>query len=225
VSLLRVIVVDDHEIVREGLITTLERDGRFAVVGAASAGGEGIELAQRSAADVAIVDLRLPDMSGVDVCRELNRRSPDTSVVILTTYLSEDTVRAALNAGAAGYVTKAAGVGKLKDVLIGLGCTSSQEAPSAPSAPQVVKQLHELVSQRGGARRTTPRQERVLELAAQGLTNRGIGESMFISESTVRFHMQKLKDALDAKTRTELVAKAIRLGMIPPAPEDLRAPV
>lgn len=224
-SPLRVIVVDDHEIVREGLITTLAGDERFVVVGASGRGDKGVELARTRRPDVAIVDLRLPDMSGEDVCREIGQHCPQVAVVILSTYLSEATVRGALAAGAAGYVTKAAGIGKLKEVLADLASRRSNGSRPTASAPQLVKQLHDLVASRGGAQRATPQQERVLELAAQGLTNRGIGKTMFISESTVRFHMQKLKDRLDAKTRTELVAKAIRLGMIPSAPEDLREPV
>jgi DNA-binding NarL/FixJ family response regulator len=221
---LRLIVVDDHEVVREGLISTLRRDRRFAVVGAAATGAGGAALTRRLHPDAAIVDLRLPDMSGEDACRAIRTGSPATAVLILTTYLSEETVRRAMAAGAAAYVTKAAGVEELKRALARLSDARHGEATATPSPPQVVNQLHELATRRQGGERTTPQQERVLDLAAQGLTNRAIGDAMFISESTVRFHMQKLKAALDAKTRTELIAKAIRLGLIVPAPEDLSEP-
>jgi DNA-binding NarL/FixJ family response regulator len=138
--------------------------------------------------------------------------------VILSSYLSEEAVRGALRAGASGYVTKAAGISKLKEVLVDVYRRDGEARP--PSAPQIVKELHELVFRREREIRATPQQERVLELAAGGLTNRQVGEAMFIAESTVRFHMQKLKDSLGARTRTELVAKAIRTGLIPPAGED-----
>jgi DNA-binding NarL/FixJ family response regulator len=179
----RIIIVDDHEIVREGLLATLAASPELNVVGAAATGRAAVELARRVTPEVALVDLRLPDMSGNDVCRELVRVVPSMAVIILSTYLSEEAVRSALS----------------------------------------VKQLHELVAEREGGMRATPQQERVLELAAQGLTNRQVGERLFISESTVRFHIQKLKESTCARTRTELIAKAIRAGMIAPAAEDLRA--
>jgi DNA-binding NarL/FixJ family response regulator len=217
----RIIIVDDHEIVREGLIATLAASAELTVVGAAATGRDAVTLARRAQPDVALVDLRLPDMSGDDVCRELLRMMPSMAVVILSTYLSEEAVRSALRAGAAGYVTKAAGVSKLREVLHGIR-HGSGERPQTHQAPQIVKQLHDLVSEREGGLRATPQQERVLELAAQGLTNREVGERLFISESTVRFHIQKLKESTCARTRTELIAKAIHAGLIPPAPEDLR---
>jgi DNA-binding NarL/FixJ family response regulator len=220
---MRVMIVDDHEIVREGLLVTLAADPDLSLVGAAANGHDALELARRARPDVALVDLRLPDMSGEQLCRELLAGIPGIAVVVLSTYLSEEAVRSALRAGAAGYVTKAAGVRKLREVLadVRIGAGMPLETHHAP---QIVKQLHELVSEREGGLRATPQQERVLELAAQGLTNREVGERLFISESTVRFHIQKLKESTAARTRTELIAKAIRAGMIPPAPEDLRIP-
>jgi DNA-binding NarL/FixJ family response regulator len=221
-SVVRIIIVDDHEIVREGLLATLAASPDLHVVGAAATGRTAVELARRVTPEVALVDLRLPDMSGNDVCRELLRVVPSMAVIMLSTYLSEEAVRSALSAGAAGYVTKAAGVSKLREVLHGLRGDAAAR-PQIHHAPQIVKQLHELVAEREGGIRATPQQERVLELAAQGLTNRQVGERLFISESTVRFHIQKLKETTCARTRTELIAKAIRAGMIAPAAEDLRA--
>jgi len=221
---MRVMVVDDHEIVREGLLTMLAADPWLNAVGAAANGREALELARRVHPEVALVDLRLPDTTGYDLCRDLLHVLPKLKVVVLTTYLGEEAVRNALRAGAAGYVTKAAGIRKLREVLAALAVDSTAVA-RPHEASQIVKQLHDLVSQREGDSQLTPQQERVVELAAQGLTNRAIGERMFISESTVRFHVQKLKERLGARTRTELIAKAIRLGMIPPAPEPVAAPL
>jgi DNA-binding NarL/FixJ family response regulator len=212
---MRLIVVDDHEVVREGLIATLSSVDGVTVVGAAATGSAALELARSARPDVALVDLRLPDTSGEELCRELLALSPSTAVVILSSYLSEETVRNALAAGASAYVTKAAGVPKLKEVLAELG----EGRVAEQSAPQLVRELDRLVAERQGALRITPQQERVLELTAEGLTNKAIAERLFISESTVRFHVQKLKERIGARTRAELVAKAIRLGVIPPAPE------
>jgi DNA-binding NarL/FixJ family response regulator len=126
-------------------------------------------------------------------------------------------VRGSLHAGAAGYVTKSAGLPELmaaiERVRDGVG------SPGTASGPQIVRQLHALVDERMSGATPTPQQERVLELAAQGLTNHEIGARLFISESTVRFHVQKLKSKFEARTKTELIAKAIRTGFIAPAGE------
>lgn len=214
---MRIMIVDDHQIVREGVRATLSSDPRIDVVGEASTGKEALRCVRRTLPDVALVDLRLPDMRGEDLTRELVRDFPDTSVIILTTYLSEETVRGALDAGAVAYVTKAAGLrellGAIERVMEG-DC-----APGASAGPQIVKQLHAVVNDRMSGALPTPQQERVLELAAQGFTNQEIGSRLFISESTVRFHVQKLKGKFEARTKTELIAKAIRTGFIAPAGE------
>jgi DNA-binding NarL/FixJ family response regulator len=211
----RIIVVDDHEVVREGLLATLGSQPGLTIVGVAATGRASIDLVRRTGPDVALVDLRLPDMSGNDVCREIVALAPGTRVVMLTTYLSEAVVRDALTAGAYAFVSKAAGVGKLVDVIRECGAPDASRA-SQHEVPLIVHELHELVAAREGGLRATPQQERVLELAANGLTNREVGERLFISESTVRFHIQKLKDVTAARTRTELIAKAIRAGLISP---------
>jgi DNA-binding NarL/FixJ family response regulator len=215
---MRVLIVDDHEIVREGLRATLSADERLEVVGAAATAAEALQLIRRTLPDVALVDLRLPDLRGEELCRKIRADFPGTAVIILSTYLSEETVRGALNAGAAAYVTKSAGLPELRAAIERV----MDDAGGAPAGggPQIVKALHELVSSRMVSTLPTPQQERVLELAAQGLTNSEIGARLFISESTVRFHMQKLKVKLGARTKTELIARAIRTGVISPAAED-----
>lgn len=215
---MKIMVVDDHEVVREGLVALLGAVDRIEVVGAAGSGRAAMAVAQRTRPDAAIVDLRLPDMPGSELCRHLLRAMPRLHVVILSTYLSEASVRAAREAGAAGYVTKAAGLGKLKEVLAGLERRDGRgQMASPPDA--ISRTFNKMCSTEVSARGPTPRQARVLDLAAAGLTNREIGERLYLSESTVRFHMQNLKRMLGARTRTELVAKAIRSGAIQPAPE------
>src|SRR4051812_24749129 len=114
---MRVLIVDDHEIVREGLAATLSSDSRIEIVGAAATAKEALMLARRTLPDVALVDLRLPDMTGEELTRELRARFPSTAVIVLTTYLSEETVRGALKAGAAAYGTKAAGLPELRAAI------------------------------------------------------------------------------------------------------------
>ncbi|MCW2995178.1 MAG: response regulator transcription factor [Conexibacter sp.] len=214
---MRIMIVDDHDIVREGVRAALSSDPRIEVVAEASSGKEALRRVRQTLPDVALVDLRLPDMRGEDLTRELVRDFPSTSVIILTTYLSEETVRGALEAGAVAYVTKAAGlpelVAALERVMDGVA------APAAAEGLQIVRELHAVVSSRMTGVTPTPQQERVLELAAQGFTNQEIGTRLFISESTVRFHVQKLKSKFEARTKTELIAKAIRTGFIAPAGE------
>jgi DNA-binding NarL/FixJ family response regulator len=214
---MRIMIVDDHEIVREGVRASLMRVPGIEIVGEASNGKEALRRVRQTLPDIALVDLRLPDMRGEDLTRELRRDFPGTAVIILSTYLSEETVRGALQAGAAGYVTKSAGLPELLAAIERV--RAGAQAPGTVSGPQIVKQLHALVHERMSGTTPTPQQERVLELAAQGFTNHEIGERLFISESTVRFHVQKLKAKFDARTKTELIAKAIRTGFIAPAGE------
>jgi DNA-binding NarL/FixJ family response regulator len=214
---MRVIIVDDHEIVREGLRASLSRAAGVEVVGEAASGKEALRRVRQTLPDIALIDLRLPDMRGEDLTRELTRDFPGTKVIILSTYLSEETVRGSLQAGAAGYVTKSAGLPELMAAIDRV--REGAGSPGTTSGPQIVKQLHALVNERMSGATPTPQQERVLELAAQGFTNHEIGERLFISESTVRFHVQKLKSKFQARTKTELIAKAIRTGFIAPAGE------
>jgi DNA-binding NarL/FixJ family response regulator len=214
----RLLIVDDHEVVREGLALSLAADERFEIVGTVATGKAALERARQTLPDIALVDLRLPDMRGEDLTREIRKRFPSTAVIVLTTYLGEGTVRAALEAGASAYVTKAAGLPELRAALDRV--IEDRNHIDGTAAPQIVKQLHALVAARMDDAIPTPRQEAVLELAAQGMTNGEIGERLFISESTVRFHVQKLKEKFSARTKTELIAKAIRTGFIAPALED-----
>ena len=205
----RVLVVDDHEVVREGLIAALPAHG-YEVVGAAATAADALSLARSSRPDVALVDLRLPDLSGDDLCRRLCDEVPGLAVIMLTTYLSEETVRRALHSGAAAYVTKAAGLPELLDALERTTSATAQADPG--NASQIVRDLHELTARRMEAVPLTPQQESVLELAAQGMTNEEIGRRLFITESTVRFHLQKLKATFGARSKTDLIARAIRTG-------------
>ncbi len=217
---MRLIIVDDHEVVREGLIATLASIEYIVLRGAVSTAGAAVSLARAEAPDVALVDWALPDMTGDQLCRELLAISPSISVVILSSYLSEDTVRDSLRAGARAYVTKSAGMPRLKEVLEEIHADPDKRV-HARSAPELVKELDHLEAERHGVSRITSRQERIIELAAGGMTNRAIAEQLFISEATVRFHIQKAKERLGARTRAELVAKAIRLGLIPPSRDDV----
>jgi RNA polymerase sigma factor (sigma-70 family) len=215
---LRLVIVDDHELVRTGFVATLAHDERFAVVAATGSAREGLAAARRLRPDVAVVDLRLPDMSGVELCRALRAELPGTPVIILSAYGSEDTVREAMDAGASAYLTKSADLDDLLDVLARM-----RDADRATAEPQIAEHLRELLASRATDHEVSARQMRVLDLAAQGLTYDQIAERLCISRSTVRFHIHKLRERFGARTRTELIVKAVHAGVIAPPAEDRHA--
>jgi len=215
---LRMLLVDDHEVVQEGLANALTRDPRLTVVGTAATGQEALERIGEISPDVAIIDLRLPDTTGDRLCAELRTRLPDLAVVILSSYLSEETVRNACAAGATAYVTKSAGISALRAVLDDIAGGGRAARPAG--VPQIVHQLHRLASERADGHLLTPQQQTVLELAAEGLTYKQIGTRLHIAESTVRFHIQNLKERLHVHSKAALIATAIRAGIIRPALED-----
>lgn len=213
----RLIVVDDHEVVREGLVAVLSQEPGFELVGTASTGREAVDLARRARPDVAIVDLRLPDLPGDELCRELTAMLPGITVVVLSSYLTEESVRAAMGAGASAYVTKAAGIAELRAAL-------ARTAPgtSAPelTVSQIVGRLQRFVEERADHDAPTPQQARVLQLASEGLTYREIAKRLVLSEPTVRFHIQNLKLKYGATSKTDLIVRAIHRGLVTPPGHD-----
>ena len=216
---LRILLVDDHEVVREGLRSAFRRDPRFLVVADASSGRDALAAAHRDAPDVAVVDMRLPDMDGVDLCEQLRRGLPRVRVIVLSTFVTEDALRRAAHAGASAFVSKDAGLAELRKALEWMR-TDPASAVSPQPSERILRQLREIAAERAAETGLSPRRQRVLELAAEGLTDRQIGECLFISESTVRFHLQKLKKSLGAQSKTDLIAKALRQDLIAPVSES-----
>jgi len=214
----RICVVDDHEIVREGLRRALPSDSSIEVVGDAGSGFEALQEARRTLPDVMLVDFRLPDMTGDVLCRRIRKGFPSTQVVMLTTYLSEEVVQRAIDAGAAGFVTKASGLNELREVIAKLAAGEKHAFCGGASA--IVQRLYAADALRVPERSLTPQQERVLELSVRGLTYAEVGEQLHISESTVRFHIQSLKERLRVRTKAELIAVAIRSALITPDGDD-----
>jgi DNA-binding NarL/FixJ family response regulator len=212
---MKIAIVDDHEVVREGLRTVLPADPEIdlSVVGEAATGEDAIRLLRRDVPDLVLVDYRLPDTTGDELCRAIKQDHPQVVVVVLSSYLSEDIVQRCLSAGAAGFVTKGAGLDELREVLRGI---ATGDRPTKASASTVVRRLHESTSRPAVGPALTPRQERVLELVVEGWTYGRIAEELHVSESTVRFHIQRLKHTLEARTKTELISKAIRYALVAP---------
>lgn len=158
--------------------------------------------------------MRLPDMSGEQVCAALRTRRPTCAVVILTTYLSHATVSAALHAGAAEFVTKSAGLDELRAAIRRAAGGHSSDSTDRGHSGQVMRQLNGLLSTRSNEGMVSPQERTILELIAGGLTDDEIAVKMYISKSTVRYHLQKLKTRLNAKSKLDLATKAIRVGLI-----------
>lgn len=217
---MRVCIVDDHEIVLAGLRVALPDHAGITIVGEATSGTEALRVARRCVPDVVVTDYRLPDMTGDELCRRLRKAFPSLAVVMLTTYLSEDVVQRALDAGASGFVTKAAGLEELRGVLNDAARRDTTRLVGG--APAIVHRLHTRLVSTVARPRLTPQQERVLELAAEGLTYPEISRRLHVSESTVRFHIQRLKEKLEVRTKAELVAVAVRAALIAPG-QDLPA--
>jgi len=205
-----ILIVDDHEIVRDGLIASLGTATRE--LSGVGTGRDALDRVRERGADVVVVDLRLPDMSGHELIAAIREAAPATRIVVLSTYLSEQSVQSAYDAGADAYVAKSSGMGELNAAL---GRVLDGQALDE-SAAETVHRLRE--GQDDARVRITLQQERVLVLAAAGATDKEIAAALFITESTVRFHMQRVKELLGARSKTQAIAEAIRRELIRPEP-------
>jgi two-component system, NarL family, response regulator DevR len=207
---IRVYLLDDHEIVRRGLIALLESAGDIEVIGES---GSALEATRRIPAlrpDVAILDARLPDGSGIDVCRDIRSADPDIRALILTSYQDDEALFSAIMAGAAGYVLKQI---KGTDLLDAVRRVSAGQSLLDPIVTQQVlerirngtdtepKELSALTQQ----------ERRILELIAEGMTNRQIGEQLFLAEKTIKNYVSSLLAKLGVERRTQAAILANRL--------------
>ncbi|MBI3933032.1 MAG: response regulator transcription factor [Acidobacteria bacterium] len=203
---IRVLLVDDHPIVREGLRTVLEQRPDFEVAGEAADGEQAIAAYGRLRPDVAIVDLRLPKLDGVQVIAAIRRLDPEARIVVLTSFGGDADVSRALAAGARAFLLKGASgrdvVGTLRRVCGG------QEAFAA--TPAVAERLAEARTWPG----LTPRETEVLEFLADGLRDREIAERLGLTVATVKVHVHRILEKLDAQDRTEAVMRAVKRGLI-----------
>jgi two-component system NarL family response regulator len=217
---IRLVVVDDHEIVRHGLRLSLELEPDMVVAGEASTGAEAVEVALDVQPDVLLLDVRLGDIDGPEVCRRVLAVAPRISIVMLTNYLQDDLVFRSLVAGAKGYVIKDVQLGELKKMI------RAVHRGNAVLDPKVTTQVISTATGRGmraPARRAaspspgaalTDTTLGVVRCLAQGLTNREIGERVHLSPHTVKDHIQKLCDAFGVRSRAAVVAEAARRGLI-----------
>jgi DNA-binding NarL/FixJ family response regulator len=206
---IRLLIVDDHPVVRDGLRGMLAGDPELEVVGEASDGAEGIALVERLRPDVILMDLRMPGMGGAAAIRQLAAQGSTARVLVLTTYDSDSDVVPALEAGATGYLLKDAP----RDQLVrAIHAAARDEAVLAPSvATRLVSQLRAPVQDT-----LSERELEVLTLIAQGETNRGAAARLFISEATVKTHLLHIYEKLGVNDRAAAVAVGYERGLLVP---------
>jgi DNA-binding NarL/FixJ family response regulator len=213
----RVLIVDDHAIVRRGLRSILELEGDIAVVGEAGGRAEALHAVERTRPEVVLLDLKLSpdgDADGLAVCSQILARRPGTGVVVLSTFLDEQLVADALRRGARAYVLKDVDLSELVRII---RAVARGEAGFDSRSAAVVRGLAAgtPAGRAGdGMRALTDREREVVRLIAEGLTNREIGEAIFVSESTVKFHVRNVMRKLDVHHRAEVAYAASRLGLL-----------
>jgi DNA-binding NarL/FixJ family response regulator len=208
---IRVFVVDDHEIVRRGLIELIDTEKDLSVVGQAGDVQEALVALTTVVTDVAVLDVRLPDGSGIELCREIRSLYPDVKVLILTSFLDDEALLGAVLGGASGYVIKDI---KNLDLLEAIRKVAVGEVLlDIALVSTVTNRLRKVSSPASEIYELTDQEQRVLEHIGRGLTNRQIAESMFLAEKTIKNYVSSLLGKLGLERRTQAAALAARLGL------------
>jgi two-component system, NarL family, response regulator DevR len=216
---LRLLVVDDHEVVRRGLVAMLERRPQFQVVAQAGTMAEAIQQARRFVPDLVLMDVRLPDGSGVEACREIRAELPAIAVVFLTSSPEEEDVFAAIIAGARGYVLKQSRAAELVDVLTAVGRGESRLDPSVTGS--ILERFREIAAGNypDETAQLTPQERRILLLLAEGQTNKEIAAGVFLSDKTIKNYVSSILAKLHLEHRAQAPAFVARHGIEPRRPE------
>ncbi|HBW20139.1 MAG: MadR family response regulator transcription factor [Streptosporangiaceae bacterium] len=204
------VLVDDHAILRQGLRSLLEREGDLEVVGEASSPGEALAVVERTRPAIVVLDMKLSpasDNDGLSLCAELTRRYPGLGVLVLSTFADDALVISAIQHGACGYVVKDVDTAELVRAIRMVATNGS--AFDSRSAAAMMRSIHAPVSRSP----LTERELSVLRLVAAGLSNRGIGGRLHLSETTVKFHLRNIMRKLEATSRAEAVYKATQTGL------------
>jgi two-component system, NarL family, response regulator LiaR len=209
---IRVLIVDDHGMVREGLRAYLELESDIQVVGEARDGQEGVHRAQELQPDVVLMDLVMPKMDGVDATSRIKQQRPQTHVIILTSFLDDERVVPAIKAGATSYLLKDVAAGDLARAIRGAWAGQAQLHPEV--ARRLMQQVTAPRKQEAGAQ-LTEREREVLRLLAEGRSNKEIARSLVVSERTVKGHVSNILGKLGLQDRTQAALYAVRHGLAP----------
>ena len=212
--MIRLLIIDDHEMVREGLKAILTTESDFSIVGDAANAEQAFELIERLRPDVILLDIRLPGTSGIDVCRTVTERYPETAVIILTTFTDESLVAQCIQAGARGFIVKDIERFDLKRSIRAVA--RGEAAIDSKAAVAVLAQLRRAshVSNEPTPEPLSSQQIVILRLVAQGLSGREIATQLYLSENTVKGYVQEILHRLGVKNRTEAVMVAVKQGWL-----------
>jgi len=206
---IRVFLLDDHELVREGIRSLLESDEGIEVVGEAATADEAMTRMPLAKPDVAILDVRLEEGNGIEVCRDIRSQMPELACLMLTSFADDEALYASVMAGAAGYVLKQV---KARDLIADVKKVASGVSLMDPRAvARVVERIANPPKANPELESLSPQQERILDLIAQGMTNRQIAEAMFLSEKTIKNYLTALFAKLGMSSRTEAAIYATKL--------------
>ena len=207
VSVLRLLVVDDHEVVRQGLVALLDRREGFQVVAEAGTVAEAIEQARRHQPEIVIMDVRLPDGSGIEACREIRAEFPTTRVVMLTSYPDEEAVLSAIVAGASGYLLKQI---RARDLVAALEAVGRGESLLDPAVTEkVLDRIRRIATGSQEAdelSQLTGQERKILLLVAEGMTNKEIAAEIFLSDKTVKNYVSSILAKLNLERRAQAAA-------------------
>jgi two-component system, NarL family, response regulator DevR len=206
VKQLRLLVVDDHEVVRQGLVALLDRRPGFQVVAQAGTVAESIEAARRFRPDIIVMDVRLPDGSGIEACREIRAEFPETRVVMLTSYPDDDAVLSAIVAGASGYLLKQV---RARDLVAALETVGRGESLLDPAVTEkVLERVRRIASgtYQDELSQLTAQEQKILALVAEGKTNKEIAADVFLSDKTVKNYVSSILSKLNLERRAQAAA-------------------
>jgi DNA-binding NarL/FixJ family response regulator len=207
---IRILLVDDHPVMRDGLRLVLSTQSDFEVVSEAANGDEAIALARRAHPDVILMDLEMPGIDGTQAIESIKREFPQMHIIVFTAYFSDEQIIGAMRAGASGYLLKGAPRGELFQAI------HTAYTGGMPLEPQIASRLMKRVREEAQSDlwKLTEREQEVLQLLAQGMANKQIAHELSISLRTAKFHVSSLLSKLNASNRTEVVTEAVARGLI-----------